>query len=200
MTTAARIVSVIFHPLLMTTYLFILIALYLPQWFLPVRPSPSFIFLIFALTFVLPGLNFFFFRMSGMIKNLSMADLYDRRLPFIFISLLYCIVTFMFYWKFPIPNVLRLMMVISAQVVLSTVISFFYKVSIHSLAVWGTIGILLPLNKMQPSLLGPTVATIVLAGVIMSARLLLEAHTPREILLGGICGFSTGFFGIALLF
>ena len=94
------------------------------------------------------------------------------------------------------------MLIITCMVVISLIITLFYKISIHSLAMCGAIGILLPLNKVaeQVDLLWPTVMVIVMAGVVMSARLLIGAHTPREVMYGSLVGFLIGFSGMILLF
>ena len=87
------------------------------------------------------------------------------------------------------------------MIVSSASITLFYKVSIHSAAIWGIVGILLPLNKVADGLLLiPTVILIVAAGLVMSSRLMLNAHTPREVLVGSLLGFGVGFSGIAILF
>lgn len=202
MSRLALVVSVVFHPLLMTTYLFILLSFYLPGVLQPIRPSLWFIFLIFLMTFLLPSLNFIFFRVTGTIKDLNLFNRTDRILPFAFVTILYCVVTFMFYWKFPVPNVLKLMMIITTMVITSAIITLFYKVSVHSVAVCGIIGILLPLNNAseQGLLLYPTVGSLVIAGIVMSSRLQLNAHVLREVLLGGLIGFTIGFGGMILLF
>lgn len=199
---AAKVISAVFHPLLMTTYLFLLLTYFLPVILQPAQPSPWIILLIFVTTFALPAVNFLLLRLTGSIRDLTMPHRHQRILPFIFISAIYVFVTMMFYWKFPIPNLLRLMMIVSAMVVFATVVTFFYKISVHSLAMWGAVGMMLPMNKVSEvgSLLIPTVIVIVIAGLVMSARLALDAHTPREVLVGSTSGFAIGFFGMIILF
>ncbi|MEQ9412838.1 MAG: hypothetical protein RIF39_03355 [Cyclobacteriaceae bacterium] len=199
---AAKVISAVFHPLLMTTYLFLLLTYFLPVILQPAQPSLWIILLIFVTTFALPAVNFLLLRLTGSIRDLSMPHRHQRILPFIFISAIYVFVTVMFYWKFPIPNLLRLMMIVSAMVVFATIVTFFYKLSVHSLAMWGAVGMMLPMNKVSEvsSLLIPTAIVIVVAGVVMSARLALNAHTPREILIGSTSGFAIGFFGMIILF
>lgn len=198
----AKVISVVFHPLLMTTYLFVLLTYFLPVVLQPARPSLWIILLIFVTTFALPAVNFLMLRLTGSITDLSMPHRHQRILPFIFISAIYVFVTVMFYWKFPIPNLLRLMMIICAMVVCATIVTVFYKLSIHSLALWGAVGMMLPMNKVSEvnGLLIPTAIMIVIAGLVMSARLALNAHTPREILVGSMAGFAIGFFGMIILF
>jgi hypothetical protein len=197
----AQVISVVFHPLLMTTYLFVVLYLYLPSLLLPARASIWLLFLIFLMTFLLPSMNFLFFRFTGTIKDLALTERRDRILPFVFISLLYSLVTYMFYWKFPVPNLLKLMLIVTTMVIVCALVTPFYKVSVHSLAVWGIIGILVPLNQATDGLLlYPLAVLLVIAGVVMSSRLLLDAHVPREVAVGGVVGFSIGFGGMMVFF
>ncbi len=197
----AKFISIVLHPLLMTSYLFIILFFFLPIIFQPIRPSLAFIGLIFLMTFVLPALNFAFFKITGTIDNLTMPERRQRTLPFLFISILYCVVTFLFHWKVSVASVTNLLMIISALVVLTALITLFYKVSIHSAAIWGVIGILLPLHKSSNgSLLPSIIVLIVAAGLVMSSRLQLNAHTPREVLTGSVLGFGIGFAGMLILF
>jgi hypothetical protein len=193
---------VVFHPLLMTTYLFGVLMYFLPVMLQPLNASMMFLLMIFLMTFLLPGLNFLLFRFTGGIKDLAMVERRDRTLPFAFVSILYCVVTLMFYLKFPVPNIIRLMMIVTALVLVSAIVTHFYKLSVHSLGVWGMIGILLPLNKISDDgvLLTPTAVAILVAGFVMSARLQLNAHLPREVLIGAILGFAIGFGGMFVLF
>jgi len=200
---AAKIVSIVFHPLLITTYIVLMLGIFFPQMLL-IRTGALklFVLLIFFVTFVLPALNMVIFKVNGVISSLTLANREERILPFIFISIIYSLVTALFFYKNSFGlNFNKLMLIITLLVFVSTLITFFYKVSIHSISMWGAVGILLPLNKiMDGDLLWPTASIIVIAGLVMSARLFLNAHTPREILVGAVVGFSVGFGGLIILF
>ncbi|MCA6408738.1 MAG: hypothetical protein IM575_06400, partial [Cytophagales bacterium] len=159
--------------------------------------------LVFVFTFVLPAVNLVMLRAFGTIQSLTLQSRKERILPFVFISMFYVLFTFLFYFKLPFSaNFEKLMMIVSALVVVSLLITLFYKISIHSIAMGGGIGILLPLNQVteQMSLLWPTAFTILATGLVMSSRLLLDAHTPREVMYGSVVGFVVGFFGMIILF
>jgi hypothetical protein len=203
----ARIVSIVFHPLLLATYLFSLFILLFPVALEPLKSEGhlTFLLLIFCVTFVLPALNVGMFRMMGTIKTLEMRERRERILPFIFISILYIGVTYLFYTKPRIgfhDNLLKFLIIIDALVLVATLTTFFYKISVHSLAAWGMLGILIPLNKVleDNTLFYPTLVIIVITGAIMSARLKLNAHTPREVMFGSILGLLTAFAGMIILF
>ncbi len=204
MRVAAKIISFLFHPLLLTSYLVLLIGYYFPTMLMvaPQNMRPILAF-IFCFTFILPAVNILMFKIFGTISSYTMDSRKERLVPFVAISIIYVVMTFLFYYRLPFSeNFNNLMLLVTLLVVVGTLITFFYKVSIHSLAMWGGIGIIVPLNKAmeQSYLLWPTAGIIVAAGLVMSARLYLNAHTPRQIMIGGLVGFGIGFMGMILLF
>jgi hypothetical protein len=86
--------------------------------------------------------------------------------------------------------------------VLGTVITFFYKISIHTLAVWGIVGILIPLNKITEvnTLFYPALGAVITAGFVMSSRLVLQSHTLKEVMWGAIAGLATSAAGMMIFF
>lgn len=207
MNLLARIVSVLFHPLLLATYMFALFSLSFPAGLDPLKEDGywNFVFLIFCVTFLLPALNIGIFRTFGSIKSLAMEDRQERIIPFSFIAILYGVLTYLFYSRTRIglnDNLLKFLIIIDILVIVATLVTIFYKVSVHSLATWGLIGILLPLNKVSEdgALLFPTIISIVIAGLVMTARLQLDAHTPREVMIGGMLGFGISFAAMIFMF
>ncbi len=204
MKAGAQIISYVFHPLLMATYLVLVLGWFMPHFML-LPPSALYTFtgLVFVMTFVLPVANLVMFRTFGTLPSLQMTTRRERLIPFTLITIIYAVVAVMFFYKVTINvNYNRVMLIIAVMVLVATGITFFKKISIHSMAMSGLVGILVPLNKAveNGSLLWPTLAILVLAGAVMSARLYLNAHTPREVLYGSLSGFLIGFFGMIFLF
>lgn len=203
----ARVISVVFHPLFMPTYFFSLLALTLPNLLEPIVPElqVKFISFIFLVTAVLPFINVGVFKAFGTIRSVVMLNRRERLLPFVFISAIYIVMTYLFHLHARMnlnDNFLKFMVIIDLFVVVATIATFFFRVSVHSVAVWGLIGILVPLNKITEvnSIFYPTLGVIVLAGVIMAARLEAGAHTPREVMWGAVLGLAAGVVGMLLLF
>lgn len=203
----ARLVSYLFHPLLMPTYLFSLLAWALPSSLEPIRPEQhlKFIFFIFIVTFLLPFLNVGIFKAFGTVRSFSLPERKERLIPFTFISAIYVVVTYLFYSQTQMnfnDNFLKFMVIIDMLVIVATIATFFFKISVHTVSAWGLIGILIPLNKISQmdSLFYPALGAILLAGVIMSARLKAGAHSSREVIWGGIFGLATSVFGMLMLF
>ncbi|HEX6889238.1 MAG TPA: phosphatase PAP2 family protein [Chryseolinea sp.] len=207
MNLLAKIISFLFHPLLLATYMFGLFAFWLPAGLDPLKEDGhlNFVFLIFCVTFLLPALNIGIFKTFGSIKSLAMEERQERIIPFAFIAILYSAVTYLFYSRTRVSfndNLLKFLVIIDVLVIVATLITIFYKVSVHSMSIWGFIGIILPLNKVSEdgALFFPTLALIVIAGLVMTARLQLNAHTPREVMVGGMLGFAISFAAMVVLF
>lgn len=207
MNLLARIISILFHPLLLATYMFALFSLVLPTGLDPLKDDGhwNFVFLIFCVTFLLPALNIGIFKTFGSIKSLAMEERQERIIPFSFITILYCVVTYLFYSRTRVSlddNLLKFLLIVDVLVLIATIVTIFYKISVHSMAIWGLIGILLPLNKVSEdgALFLPTILSIIIAGVVMTSRLQLNAHTPREVMVGSMLGFGATFGSMVLLF
>lgn len=204
MKVVAHLVSAVFHPLLLSTYLVWWFGRLFPAFLTINReallPISGFVFVV---TGVLPAVNLLMFRYFGSINSYLLTDHKQRIIPFFFIALIYMLVTALFYFKLPISaSFIKMMIIVTVLVLASAIITVFYKISVHSLGMWGCIGILLPLNKAveDGSLIWLTCGAIVVAGIVMWARLLLNAHTPREVLAGSLVGFTIGFSGMISLF
>ncbi len=207
MNAFARIISYVFHPLLMGTYLFALMVFLLPAALYPINAGSQLLFLvlIFIITFIIPVCLMSFLKIFGSIKSFKLESREERVFPFFMILLLYAAFTYILTYQNKIgfdDNVFKFLLIIDCLVLIGTLFTLFYKVSVHAIGIMGLAGILIPLNKESDNvlLLWITVGVVVLAGVVMSARLQLNAHTPRQILVGALSGFLIGFFGIILLF
>ena len=207
MNLGAKIIAVVFHPLLMASYLFALLSFTLPSALQPIQINfqQTFVLIIFLITFLLPAFNIGVFKMLGSIQSVTMPNRKERIMPFTFIFILYAAVTYLFYAKFGIglhDNMFKFLVIIDVLVFIATFITYFFRISIHSLGMCGLLGILIPLNRISDNtlLFIPTVVMIVITGVVMSSRLLLNAHTAREVYIGAMTGLITGLSGMVILF
>ena len=198
----AQFISLVFHPLLMPTWLFGIMMYYFASAVQPTQAWLLVIVLIFGMTFILPLLNLLFFKITGTIRSFYLVERKDRILPFIFITIVYAGITAMIFWKMSFPIVFKLMVIITCLSLLVTVFTFFFKISAHAVAGGGIAGVLLSMAiySSVAELVVPSLIMLVLAGTVMSARLLLNAHKPQEVGWGGMLGFVIGSAGIGMLF
>ncbi|MDZ4716397.1 MAG: hypothetical protein SH819_13110 [Cytophagales bacterium] len=203
MKTASKAISILFHPLLFTTYLVVILSWWMPHFLLiPASALWKFTGFVLIITFVFPVINLFMLRSFGSIASVEMPERRERILPFVLITVFYAILSALFFYKVSMNvNFNKMMLIVVCLTAVATVITFFFKISVHSLAMGGAVGILLPLNNVAGgNLLWPVAGLILLTGLVMSARLYLQAHTLRETLYGTGVGFVTGLTGMTVLF
>jgi hypothetical protein len=138
----ARIISYVFHPLLMGSYLFAVMAFLLPAALYPINNSSQFLFVgvFFMMSFVLPVLMLSMMKAFGSIRSLTMESRRERVFPFFMILVLYGTFTYMFTYQgkiVPDHNLFKFVLIIDALVLASLLITFFYKVSVHAIGILG---------------------------------------------------------------
>lgn len=203
----AQFISVITHPLLLATYLFSLFAWLYPPALFPVtdRSFRGVIMLIFICTFLLPVINVYFFKVFGTISSMSMPLRRERIAPFLMIALLYGVITYLLHAKlglsFQDPFV-KFLLIVDALVLASFIITLWMKASIHSLATGGLMVMLAMLNSMTENgvLFYPLLGSILLTGLVMTARLYLQVHTVKEVAVGFSIGCLVSTVGMIYLF
>jgi len=115
----------------------------------------------------------------------------DRVLPFLFIGIFYCGLTYLLYTRIELPGLITLLIAsMSLCILVVGLVSTIWKVSAHAAGITGLIGFMIVIQALFPdmALLRPVVGMIIMAGFVLSARLYLKAHTPAEILGGCIIG------------
>jgi membrane-associated phospholipid phosphatase len=191
---SAEIISVLFHPLVQTTLLSVAIYLYIPEILKPFDKEtiPSLLFLLATLTFLIPLMSIIALRVIGAIDSIRMSNQSERPLPFFFIGCYYALTVFLFSQRIVLSDIMIMILIASTTLIfLIAVVSYFMKISVHAAASWGVVGFLYAIHLHLPAapILFPIMVFIILAGLISSARLLLDAHTPKEVYTGGVLGF-----------
>lgn len=202
----AFLISALLHPLLLPTLAFAWLFYLSPFGLhdLPYEAKKYILINIFLLTFLLPTVSMLIIYLLGGIRNLTLDNAQDRHLPFLITTAFYTLTTYLFTQQTYLerfPLIILIIGSISLSIALVTIITFFWKISAHSTGISGVVGFMLGLIFKQGDsvLLYPTLFCIVLAGLLMSARLYLNAHTPSQILGGMLLGFGLCFGSIIFL-
>ena len=101
----------------------------------------------------------------------------------------------MFITKIKVNGFLTVILIaMTIMVLVVTLVTIYWKISVHSTALSGLVGFILGLMFKVPStdLLFPLIASIMMTGTVMTARLALNAHTPAQILGGTLVGLVMG--------
>jgi hypothetical protein len=192
LTKLALVISVVFQPLLMPTLVFGLILFAVPQaTTIPVEIKYGFFFLVVISTLLIPMITIIGLRVSGLLKSLHMANRRDRIVPFLITCVFFILTTYFFYQKNELDPILwQGMSIISASVILLTVVTFFWKISAHMVGAGGLVAVVavLGLKFSNFEVLYPLLLAVILSGAIASSRLQLNAHKPMEVYLGFLTG------------
>lgn len=191
----AKVISYIFHPVFMPVVM--AVVLYkLSNEFAGILDASfnRWLAVIAINTILFPLITVALLKGLGFIKSIHMNDPKDRIIPLIGSMIFY------FWANFVIGNPIT-----GAPVILHTltlgiflgvigvfIVNIFYKVSMHTTAAGGMLGILLILmftstiNMVMPLFIG-----LLVAGIIGTARLILGAHKMWEIWLGYFLGIAS---------
>ncbi|MFN3316108.1 MAG: hypothetical protein ACK40K_04795, partial [Raineya sp.] len=142
-TRLAYVISIIFHPLLLPSVVLALL-LYLSPNLVTVSSNGVRLFLIqvaFSFTFLLPLIFMLVMKVLRVIDSLHLPDRKQRRLPFVVISAMYIMTAYLYYYPAVRIHIddkfLHTFLGICASLVVLTIITFFYKISAHTLAISG---------------------------------------------------------------
>jgi hypothetical protein len=200
----ANLISYILHPLLMPTLLLLILLYFLPQALQPVsgRIALLIILLVFITTFIIPVLSIIGLRSTMAISSIKMRNRTERVLPFTFITIFYALTTYLFHSKIEI-NDLILAIFVGATVIVAllTVITLFFKISVHAAGAGCMLGFLMSIMLIFPEhdLMWTLIFIVLIVGTILSARLYLDAHTPVEVYSGFSLGLFVSFFSVNFL-
>ncbi|MEO9965869.1 MAG: PA-phosphatase [Reichenbachiella sp.] len=186
-----KVISYLFHPLLMPTMTFLILYRFMPEIIKPLTIVT--LPFLFITTFMIPVLSISVLKFSGHISNFSLDKREERIMPFFFVSIFYGLTAYLFVFKIQVNDVIAtLLLATSVLVVLLTVITLWFKISIHAAGISGVVGFFIAFGLRYPDsqALYPLMFLTIAAGLVMSARLQLNAHTPQEIIAGLLVGLS----------
>ncbi len=205
----AHFLSYVGHPLLVLTYA-LLILLALDPYAFGVRnmADPKAVVLVvsvFVCTFLLPGFGVALMKPLGLIKSLSMPDKQERIGPYIVSGVFYLWLVKNLLSEGQTPQ-LYTVFTLGATIglFLAFLVNIFTKISAHAVGMggfvamillmvlqWNDAGIVVPVpgGILQFSLLVVLVLGVLLAGMVGTARLTLNAHEPADVYRGYAVGF-----------
>jgi hypothetical protein len=196
--TLATFVSYLFHPVFMPVVLMLLLYKLAPVHFAGISPGNAFqkgsfvnlLVIVGVCTVFFPLVTILLMKALGFIKDIEMQQSQDRIMPLMAIMIFY-------FWAYHVisnlpdtPLILRILLLGSFwNIIVVFMINIFFKISMHTVAAGGTLGLVAALLILNPINMMPVLYFFLfLAGIIGSARLLLNAHNPAEVWLGYLVG------------
>lgn len=188
-------VSYLLHPLLMPTLCFIYLLFGVPSISVNfgLYRKVLLISMIFLVTCVVPSLVTIGLWASRLIKDMRLSRKEDRPIPFWITTSCYVVVTIMMWRTSQVLGevLLKYMVIMSSSVLIVTIISYYQKISAHSVGVAGLSALILytTFYEYTSTYVWPLVISFLVSGMVMSARIYLNAHRPGEVYQGAVFGF-----------
>lgn len=215
MRIVAHFFSVVFHPLFVLMYITLVLLWTNPFAFgwRHVSEADTLLIILGMTTITLPALAILMMKMLGWVKSFDLESRHERIAPYIVSGIMYLSLYLHLVRAGTFPVSIRV-------AVLGTLIGLwanflmnnFIKVSVHALGMGGMVA-MVGLTKTsfggdqaQIGLAGGTnlilpldilfYASVIIAGLVCTSRLVLKAHEPREVYLG----FMTGVLAIGVAY
>jgi hypothetical protein len=185
------IFSYIFHPIFIPVYAALLYFFWNDSYY--TNPEKYFaLFQIVIITIVLPILSFFILRIAGKVDSIMIGELSQRKIPLLILCFL---TTILIQKSITIEHFPELYFFFLAGLV-STIIALILlflkiKASLHMVAISALTVFVIGLSiHNQTNNLNMIAFLVLMNGFVASSRLEMNAHTPKEL----IVGFLTGVF------
>ncbi len=209
----AHIISFIFHPLLVMTYITIIFSLTNPEYFNTTHISKNGLFIMqsFLYTFFIPGIGVLMMVMLGFSDSFQMRTRKERVGPLISTAVIYLWLTYNYYKSPAISSAYVVFMLGSTiGILVAFFINTFSKISLHGIGMGGLLGMVVltmqhfnrvpfPVGTIELSMTSLLMIVILLCGLVGTARLLLNAHRPMDIYGGFIIGLAAQFLAYTIL-
>ena len=200
--SVANILSWLLHPLLMPTYGIALLFHYSPYlaYSIPEAIKLYIYAIVFVSTFAVPVLISLLLLKQGVLRSLIMNERRERSLPFIITAISF-LTGYYILKQMPIPKIFYLFLLGAlTSIIIALLINYKWKISLHMIGMGGIIGALFAMSQIfLINMMLPIILWLLLAGILGTARLLLNSHKPSEIYIGFVTGFLSLFFIVGLL-
>lgn len=189
MNKLAQFISVIAHPILLPTWMFLIIiasgickAAYLN--------AGVCIAIVFITTFLIPSLFLLILKKFGVIHSITMKKREDRFIPLI-VVVVFLFVATRFFSKLAGLEIFNYYLL--CNIALCTIVfwvNIYWKISMHAIGWGGFTAMLFLMSTASATIYMPYfIASILISGIVASARLYLKSHKESQIYTGFVIGF-----------
>lgn len=189
----ARIISWLFHPLLMPMY-GILVITFSGTYagITDLRELRYVNMLVFGMTFALPAAFIPLYLYIRLVRNVEMEERQERIVPY-GITLAFYLAAYLLVREIPVSRVYKeFMLAACLSLFLVFIVSIFWKISAHMAGLGGVTALILSLSVfLEADLMLYLLIAVLSAGLTAYARLRLDAHDPFQVYSGFLLGFVT---------
>lgn len=153
-------------------------------------------------TFLMPILMIYFMYSRKWVQTLTLKNLRERRLPYLTTTIFYLFLSYFLYSRSSAYQPTAVLIFFSAIVIIIVaVVSLWWQISAHAAAIGGCFGAFCVtfFKYGDPNLYYAALASLILAGAVMSSRLKLNAHSLTQVIAGFLVGVGVSIVGYSLL-
>ena len=216
----ANLFSIVFHPLLVVTYMLVLLLLVNPYLFgvndIGNKGIQLLILRVFLSTFLIPIFAILMLRQLGFIQSFQMHDRKERIAPYIITGIFYLSMFRSLLYHPDIPMAFKIFILgATIGLFIAFFINLFSKISMHAVGMGGLVAMIVitmvlfsyesfvvhfgMLGSHQIRMSTLLMAGLLLSGIVCTSRLLLNAHNLQDMYGGFIVGFSTQFIALQVM-
>lgn len=188
----SKFISIVLHPIVMPLLVLHLTLNAFPSVAFTLNQYINYIYVVFiCCTIILPLLSVFFLIKKERVSSLEMSNHKERSLP------LFLTVIWILLGLFMLRNILFYSPILKAEIIgailivlFAAIISKFWKISLHLLAIGGVVGVFIALQLINGGVLHLLIIFILLSGILGVARIEQKAHTHTQVYVGFLLGAS----------
>ena len=187
----SKIISFIFHPVLMPAYAFSLVLNFVPGVNNVTDPMQKIQLskLIFGFTFFLPILSIIILKKMKLVSSYYMENTEERRFPLLIAIVCYYFLLQILERMYTHTILVKLLLGAMLILFVAAIVSRFWKISLHMLGVGGVVGAFFAIQQNFSSNIILFNALIFCAGLVGFSRINENAHTLKQVYGGFLLGF-----------
>lgn len=191
----SKLLSIVLHPIFVPIISIYLSIRLIPSVGVVIQNYISYVYLILiCCTIILPIVNVFFLVKTKYIGSIEMSNHKQRPLPLLLSSIWLILGYYHLNELLVFSPILRAILISTVViVVVSTIVSKYWKISLHMLGAGGLVGVIFSLNILFGGIQAALVISILFSGILGVARIYENAHNHSQI----YAGFSFGFIIVA---
>lgn len=199
--TLVQSLSNVFHPLLVLTYVALVISVFTPIMIYPFQVKLFFVGEVFFYTLLMPVIAITLMHVFHLVGHWALRDRRDRALPFLVNFICYSMNLFALYHNGFMPR--WVLSIYWGSVILTFfawIISFWWKISAHASADMAGASTFLMLYYWFPTSMPLWIglAAIIIVGMVCSTRIYLGRHTLAQVSAGALLGVVSMALGVAI--
>lgn len=197
---AARIISVLLHPLFMGIYGVALLFIYTDFKYVFANQFSKFMIPVAVFSCLIPAASIFLFKRTGYISDYSLSRKEERFLPFLVTFLSYSVLFFYFFKAGLYTWFLATLLVPLILLIVCSIINLRWKISAHMAGIGGLLGCVFSvcynIKGQNPYIL--FIILIILVGALGVSRIILQRHTPAQVYIGFLVGLVISYFAVLI--